>query len=220
MNEIPERFADMTVAEFVDRLASAEPVPGGGSTSAVVAAFSAALVAMVSRLSLGREKYAAYTATLERAETIGLRDARRFLDLGDRDASAFAAFAVALKLPRSTPEEQEERTRRIRAAARQAASVPMEMIAACRSLAREVEAIAGRSNQNASSDVKVAALLVDAAAHGAAENVLVNLPMVKDERFEADMTADLVLALREIEDLAARARETVAAGRLRDPETD
>jgi methenyltetrahydrofolate cyclohydrolase len=218
MNDMPRRFSDLTVGEFVDLLATAEPVPGGGSASAIVAAFSAALVAMVARLSLGREKYAAYSATIERAEELGARESRHFLELSDRDAAAFAQFAAALKLPRATADEQEGRAVLIRAAARDAASVPMEVVEACWSLAQAVEAIAGRSNLNASSDVEVAALLVGAAAHGAAANVFVNLPMVKDERFESVMTAELVLHLSEIDDLAARAREFAAGGKLRDPE--
>ncbi len=138
--------------------------------------------------------------------------------MGDRDAAAFARFAAARKMPRSTVDEQGARTDAIRAAAREAASVPMEMVEACRLLAAEIEAIAGRSNQNASSDVHVAALLVDAAARGAAANVLVNLPLVKDERFESSLTAEVVSHLHEIADLAARAREIVASGKLRDPE--
>jgi formiminotetrahydrofolate cyclodeaminase len=218
MTDPADRFADLTLAEFLDRLASPEPIPGGGSASAIAASLAGALLAMVARLSTGRPKYAEYAATHERAETAGAAAAARFLELADQDAAAYGAFAKVMKLPRETPEEQEARAGALREAARESAAVPMEMLRACRSLAEDIEAMAGRSNLNAASDISVAALLVDAAAHGAAANVLVNLPSVKDERFEAITTADLMLHLKAIEDLSAHAREVVAGGRLRDPE--
>ena len=219
MSEHADHFADITIARFVERLASPEPIPGGGSASAIAASLSAALLTMVARLSSGRPKYADYAATHGRAEAAGAAARGRFLELADQDATAYATFAAAMKLPRETSEELEARAGALRRAAREAAIVPMEILRGCRSLAEEIEAMAGRSNLNAASDVAVAALLVDAAAHGAAANVLVNLPSVKDEGFEASMTADLMLHLKEIEDLAAHAREVAASGRLRSPET-
>ena len=218
MSEPADHFADITIARFVERLASPEPIPGGGSASAIAASLSAALLTMVARLSTGRPKYADYAATHGRAEAAGAAARGRFLDLADQDATAYATFAAAMKLPRETSEELEARAGALRRAAREAAIVPMEILRGCRSLAEEIEAMAGRSNINAASDITVAALLVDAAAHGAASNVLVNLPSVKDEGFESSMTADLMLHLKAIEDLAAHAREVVAGGRLRDPE--
>jgi formiminotetrahydrofolate cyclodeaminase len=167
---------------------------------------------------VGRPKYADYAATIARSEASGAEWATRFLEMADRDAAAYGTFAAAMKMPRETPEEQEVRSAALRLAARESAVVPMDMLRACRSLAADIEALAGRSNLNVASDITVAALLVDAAAHGAAANVLVNLPSVKDERFESMTTADVMLDLKAIEDLAAHAREIVARGRLRDPE--
>ena len=215
-----EPFSDVTIGQFTELLASPQPVPGGGSASAIAASFSASLVAMVARLSLGRPKYAPYEATHRRALAFATGASAAFLDLADRDAEAYAAFAAALKLPRDTAEQQESRATAIRSAARHAAEVPLEVVRQCADLVVEVDAMAGRSNLNAASDVQVAALLVEAAGRGAAANVLINLPSVDDDAFAGRVTDEVMGLLASIEELAARARERVGAGRLRDPESE
>ena len=210
-----QRFRDLTLDEFVERLASAEPVPGGGSASAVAGSLGAALVAMVAALSVGRPKYAEHADLHASANARGHELASRFLDLADRDAEAYAGFSAALKLPRETDAEKAARTTALRAAARVAAEVPLTCMEACRDLVEAAEMLAGRSNANASSDLSVATLLGEAAARGAAANVLVNLPSVADDAFATQATARVEALLEEIVALGAGTRAVVEAGEPR-----
>jgi len=207
----------MTIEAFIRLLASSDPVPGGGSASAVAGAIGAALVAMVAALSEGRPRYAAHAGTHARAGAEGKRLADQFLTLADEDSIAYGRFAAAMRLPRVTDAERASRSAALGAAARSAAEVPLRCVAACRELVAAAESLAGRSNANASSDLAVAANLGEAAARGAAENVLVNLPAMDDEAVAAQMTEQVDALLHEVQELADRTREVVASRLAREP---
>ena len=211
------RFRDLTLDEFTDRLASAAPVPGGGSASAVAAGLGASLVAMVASLSEGRPKYADHTDLLIWARDTCLALADRFLTIADEDAAAYALFSAALKLPKDTEAEQAARRTALQAAARTATEVPLACVDACITLVGAAEALAGRSNVNASSDLAVASLLGEAAARGAAANVIINLPSVDDPDWEGSVMLHVTASLDEVERLASSARQAVAEGTPRDP---
>ncbi len=160
-----------TLDGWIEALAGASPVPGGGSAAALTGALAGALIAMVARLTIGRKAYAAVEA---RAQTIlteadTLRgELRRFVD---EDAAAYTRVSEAYKVPKDDP----ARAARIDAALVGAARTPLE--AARRadrliSLAREMGSI---GNKNARSDAKVAEQLARAALAGALENVRVNV---------------------------------------------
>ena len=49
---------NMTIQEFAMQTASNEPVPGGGSISALAGSLAAALTEMVAGLTIGKQTYA------------------------------------------------------------------------------------------------------------------------------------------------------------------
>jgi formiminotetrahydrofolate cyclodeaminase len=212
-----QRFRDLTVADFVSQLASGEPVPGGGSAAAIAGSLGAALVAMVASLSVGRPKYAEHEALLAESRDAAVALADRFLDLGDEDAAAYGGFGVAMKLPRDTDEEKAARTAAIRVAARAASDAPFKTVQACLEFVALAEALAGRSNRNASSDLEVSSLMAVAASHAAAANVFVNLPAIGDEAAAQDLLARTESLVDEIDRLAAHTREVVRGGEPREP---
>ena len=212
-----ERFRDQTVDQFISLLASGEPTPGGGSAAAIAGSLGGALVAMVATLSEGRPKYAEHDALLAEAKAAGQELANRLLDLADEDANAFAGFGTAMKMPRDTDEEKAERTKALQAAALAATEAPFRTVQACLEVAAMAEAMAGRSNKNASSDLEVAGLMSVAAARSAAANVFVNLPAMGDEALARDLLARTEAIVNDVERLSSRTREVVRSGEARPP---
>jgi glutamate formiminotransferase/formiminotetrahydrofolate cyclodeaminase len=211
------RFGDLTVAAFVDRLASADPVPGGGSAAAIAGSLAAGLVAMVASLSQDRPKYAEHAALHAEAIEAGHELATRFLSLADEDATAYAAYGAAMKLPRDSDAERQTRDAAVRQAARGASDVPFRTVQACAEVVGYAEALAGRSNKNASSDLEVAALLSVAASRAAAANVYVNLPAIGDEGASRMLLVRTEELADEIERQADMLKEVVRSGEPREP---
>jgi methenyltetrahydrofolate cyclohydrolase len=212
-------LAQLTLTQFTERLASDEPVPGGGSASAVAGALGASLLAMVARLSGGRPKYEPYVATHQRALQVAERARPRLLELADQDAAAYARLAAAFKLPKETDDQQRARTEAVRTAAHAASEVPLAMVRECALVLSQAESMSGRSNLNAASDLEVAARLCAAAARGAAANVLVNLPHVGDQRYVGASTAEIEHLLQGVERDVSQIAQRVARVSLREPES-
>ena len=215
----PAPLAGQPIGEFLADLSSSASVPGGGAASALAGAIAANLVSMVAELSVGRSKYEPYAATIEFGRAEGKRLGRVMTDLADADAAAFAGYMAASVMPRSTEAEVAARKAALAAAAADAIEPPRAMVAACLEIATTCERLAGRSNLGLASDLVVAARLVEGAAHGAAENVYVNLPALGDELRATFLETGTARGVRAAARRAAAARALVAAKTLRDPES-
>jgi formiminotetrahydrofolate cyclodeaminase len=189
-----DSLSELSVRAFLERLASGDPTPGGGSASALVGALGASLVSMVCNLTVGRERYADFEddARSIQATAAELRDR---LQRGiDEDTAAYGAVIAAYRLPRGTDQEKAERTDAIQAATVQAALVPLGLVEASAQVIVLAERALGRTNPNAASDLAVGALLGLAAMDGAAANVEVNLGSIRDEAQKASIAARLASA--------------------------
>ena len=211
-------FGGSTLSAFVEQLASAAPVPGGGGASAVTGALAAGLVSMVAELSVGRPRYLPYAGTISWAGPEGRCLAQELLELADRDAEAMVALLEASRLPRATDAEREARIAAVGVAARNACLAPQRILELCQEVGQAAERLAGRSNLGLASDLVVASRLVEGAAHGAAENILVNLPSWTDRDEAAALASSIRGTVTSVVRLARATRRHVAAHRLRKPE--
>ena len=144
---------------------------------------------MVASLTTGRPKYVDHEPMLGPGLWTPVAACRSLLELADEDAEAYAGYSAALKMPRDSEAEIQARTQAMQAAARRASEAPLRCLEACFDLVGAAEALAGRSNPNAASDVDVAALLGEAAGRGAAANVPDQLAVTGDPEFEGATTA-------------------------------
>ncbi|MCX7669213.1 MAG: cyclodeaminase/cyclohydrolase family protein [Anaerolineae bacterium] len=176
-------LSDLTVAGWLDALAAATPAPGGGAAAALAAAMSAALVAMVAGLTVGRPRYAAVEdtmmAVLRRAEALR----GELAAAADADTRAYLEVMAAYRLPKEEEPQRAERRAAIQAALRRAAEVPLAVAEAAVELLDLAGRAAALGNPNAASDAAVAALLAHAGLQGAARNVRINLLQIGDDAF-------------------------------------
>jgi formiminotetrahydrofolate cyclodeaminase len=201
------QFAEETIGSYLDLLASAEPAPGGGSVAALVGALGAALVTMVTDLTLGKEKYAGVQDAMAELKESSERLRGELTELTTLDATAYSAVAAAMKLPRDTEAQKEERTRVLQAALVGAAEVPLKVAEAAAEVARLSLPAAEKGNPNAVSDAGCAVLLADAAAQSAALNVRINLAWIDNQEFTHEAWTRIEAVLSE----TSRLRDVVLA---------
>ena len=92
-------LADLTVKDFLDKVACSDPVPGGGSIAALDGALASALSTMVARLTVGKKGYEASEEVMQHAQTITLRLLDEFIALIDKDSAAYNEVFACFKQP-------------------------------------------------------------------------------------------------------------------------
>jgi len=196
------KLIDMTVAGFIDELASDSPAPGGGSVSALNGAIAAALTSMVGNLTIGKKKYADVEEEMREIVSRVTEIQKELLEAVDKDSEAFNVVFAAFKWPKETEEEKEARSAEIQRGTKIAADVPMSVAEKAAELMPLIEKVIMKGNQNSITDACCAMMACRYAVIGALLNVRINLGSIKDETFvkeHADRAAELEKKVNETE---------------------
>ena len=187
--------------EFLEKLASSAPTPGGGGGAAMAGALAVALTSMVGNLTVGKEKFAQHEAEVQ--ELLAKAEALRLelLSLVNADAEVFNNFMGCYRMSKNTDEEKQARNQAIQNAAKEAAEVPLKIAEACLEVMKLAERIAIIGNPGAITDAAVSSIMARAALRSAVYNVVVNLKLVKDEAYNQVIYAKIEAIRKEAEAL-------------------
>ncbi|MGH3502193.1 MAG: cyclodeaminase/cyclohydrolase family protein [Nocardioidaceae bacterium] len=159
-------YGDLPLGEFLERVASREPAPAGGSVAAVAVSLAAGLVAMAARFSAAQLDDDG--ATAEVADSLRLRA----LALADADADTYGEVLAAYRLSRDDPARREEEVRR---ALERASAVQVDVAEAGGEAADLAARLATVGKPDVRGDAAVGLTLAEAAVRSAADLVAINV---------------------------------------------
>jgi formiminotetrahydrofolate cyclodeaminase len=164
------------------------------------------LLMMVAGLHKTRGNSDQERATLSeaRASLTSVRD--RLLTLADTDSDAYDQVVAAFRLPKSTDAEQTARQQAIQQGTRAATEAPLEILRTLVEAIAFARHVAQFGNPAASSDVRVAIELLEAAASGAGANVEVNLTSLEDDAYRKSTASTMIELSNVLTEHAAAAR--------------
>jgi formiminotetrahydrofolate cyclodeaminase len=190
----------MTLNEYLDAVSSKNPTPGGGSVSAVVAANAAAMVSMVANLTLGKKAYEGVQADAVSILSTIDKIISVIKVLTEKDILAFQSLMDAWRLPSATEDEKSIKKEAMENAAKNASLVPLDLCRTCLNILKQTLRLAPIGSKSAISDVGVGVYLAEAALKAAMLSVDINIQIIGDDAFKANIKAEKARLLVEADE--------------------
>ncbi len=192
---------NISISDFLERLSSDSPTPGGGAVAALTGALSCSLTSMVGNLTYGKKNYEEHWGKSKEIveETKTLRE--DFLSLFYEDMEVFTKLMATFGLPRQTEEEKEKRSEAIGQATKKAIEVPLNTMKKSQRAAELALTMAEIGNLNAISDAGIAGEMALSACKSASYNVLINLGFLKDEDYSENIEEQYRIIMKEVQSL-------------------
>lgn len=167
-------------ADVLSKISSSSPTPGGGSVAALTLAHAHALGMMVSRLTLGKEKWSEGHDSASEVIELSTEGIEFSLLLADEDASAFDAVMDSYRLPRDNDPQRSIRAEAIVSSTINAALVPLKIMRASSDFLQSIIGLSRTGNPNALTDLLASSELAHASTKIASYNVQINLDSLDD----------------------------------------
>jgi formiminotetrahydrofolate cyclodeaminase len=210
MGEITE-FSNLSCRDFVEVLASKEPVPGGGGASSLVGAVGMALGNMVGSLTLGKKKYADVQEDIAALKSKADAIQEDFLVLMQRDAEVFKPLSRAYGMPSGTEDERAAKERVMGEALKECCAVPLEIMKKCCEAIDLHKDFAAKGAAIAISDAGCGVICCKAALQAASLNVFINTKSMTDRKLAEENNRSANEMLLSYSKLADEIFENVAA---------
>ena len=181
-------LAELSIKDFLEKVASDTPLPAGGSVTALTAALGASLSEMAARRTIGRKGYESVQTEMMSAAKKAAEYRKMLIRHIDNDVEAYSEVMNAYQLPKTTEEDKEYRKQAIETGLKKAADIPLQVARCSSELMNLAQLIAQKGNRNCAPDAQVGAMIAKAAALAALHNVHINLKSVTDNAFVTEFS--------------------------------
>ena len=185
------------IIDFVDKLGSKEPTPGGGAAAGVAASMGVGAIVMAMECSNGKplEEDEKDLLTNRINELNEIKEI--FKDIIDRDATDFEPLSNAYGMPRETDEEKAARTEAIQEGLVTASQPPLDLLNNAKKVFDIAEEVLPLIKKGIISDVGVGVQLLRSSILSSSLNVYINASSLKDEETKNKYIKDTEETLEE-----------------------
>ena len=197
---------------ILEQIASKSPTPGGGTVAALTLAHAHSLAVMVSRLTIGKEKWQEGHEISNLIINSSIETLEKSISLAGDDSLAFEKVMESYRMPRSNDVEIESRKLAILESTIGAAQTPSEIAEEGMKLLSLLPDLARFGNLNAITDLAASSELAYTAVYIATLNVKINVDTMSNEKLDR-IQEDTTIILTKSKELIAQIRDIVS-GRM------
>ena len=193
----------------LSNISSADPTPGGGTVAALTLAHAQSLALMVSRLTVGKEKWQEGHLISNKIINSGSVFLERSIYLANADSIAFDKVMESYRMPKNNDKEIETRKNAILKSTIGAAKAPFEIAQEGHKFLLLLPELAKFGNLNAITDLAASAELAYSAIYIASLNVKINVDSMDDSELD-EIQNNTTKIISESEELISEIRMIVA----------